>query len=196
MVAEERFLGRLNALTELGVTNHRANLADLTRTSRNLTDLRADIDRMIARTTPDAASRAALERSQAAMAAIVETFRTRFGDGHDPQLGFEFLTGQLAALEPKLTGSAPTATAAPVEGSAMAVPNGALGPATTREDVVRALNFVLEYYRANEPSSPVPLLVGRAKRLVTMSFLEAMKDLAPGGLKELQAVAGTTEEKK
>jgi hypothetical protein len=29
-----------------------------------------------------------------------------------------------------------------------------------------------------------------------MSFFDAIKDLAPTGLKELQAVAGTTEEKK
>jgi type VI secretion system protein ImpA len=56
--------------------------------------------------------------------------------------------------------------------------------------VLRALDQVLEYYRAHEPSSPVPLLVKRAKRLVSMSFLDAIKDLAPTGLKELQAVAG------
>jgi type VI secretion system protein ImpA len=67
---------------------------------------------------------------------------------------------------------------------------------TSRDDVVRALNLVLDYYKANEPSSPVPLLVQRAKRLVPMSFMEAIKDLAPAGLKEMQAVTGNTDEKK
>jgi type VI secretion system protein ImpA len=55
---------------------------------------------------------------------------------------------------------------------------------------------VLEYYKGNEPSSPVPLLVQRAKRLVPMSFVDAMKELAPAGLKELQAVSGHTDEKR
>jgi type VI secretion system protein ImpA len=196
---EERFLGRINALTELGITSHRANLADLMRVNRNLTDLRADLDRMIARTVPDAAAKAALERCHAAMAAIGETFRTRFGDGHDPQLGFEFLAERLTALTPKFGAVTPpvgSPAAAAAGGSAAPAAHAALGPVTSRDDVVRALNLVLEYYHANEPSSPVPLLVARARKLVTMSFLEAMKDLAPAGLKELQAVAGTTEEKK
>ena len=197
---EERYLGRINALAELGVTSHRANLADLTRGSRNLTDLRADLDRVIARTVPDDTARAALERCHAAMATIGEIYRQRFGDGHDPQLGFEFLTERLAALAPKF-GTAAVAAGfqhlPPTLGvPGGVVPNGALGPVTTRDDVVRALNLVLDYYQSHEPSSPVPLLVARAKKLVTMSFFEAMKDLAPGGLKELQAVAGTTEEKK
>ena len=70
------------------------------------------------------------------------------------------------------------------------------GIIASRDDVVRALDRVLDYYRAHEPSSPVPLLVQRAKRLVPLSFLDAMRELAPAGLKELQAVAGTAEEKK
>ena len=62
--------------------------------------------------------------------------------------------------------------------------------------VVAALDRVLDYYARHEPSSPVPLLVGRAKRLVSMSFFEAIKELAPSGLKELQTLAGSGDEAK
>jgi type VI secretion system protein ImpA len=70
------------------------------------------------------------------------------------------------------------------------------GPIATREDVIRTLNLVLDYYVKNEPSSPVPLLIARARKLVSLSFLEAIRELAPGGLKELQMVAGGGEDGK
>ncbi|MDW8371270.1 MAG: hypothetical protein RMK81_13420, partial [Geminicoccaceae bacterium] len=68
------------------------------------------------------------------------------------------------------------------------------GTVRTREDVLRLLDQVLEYYRRQEPTRPVPLLVARAKKLVPMSFVEALKELAPAGMKELQAAAGALDE--
>ena len=43
----------------------------------------------------------------------------------------------------------------------------------------------------HEPSSPVPLLMGRAKRLVSLSFMEILKDMAPGGLSQASTIGGT-----
>jgi type VI secretion system protein ImpA len=63
-----------------------------------------------------------------------------------------------------------------------------------REDVLRLLDQVLDYYRRREPSSPVPLLLQRARRLVPMSFVEAMRELAPSGVDELVRVAGHLED--
>ncbi|HET6469399.1 MAG TPA: type VI secretion system protein TssA [Geminicoccaceae bacterium] len=60
----------------------------------------------------------------------------------------------------------------------------------SREDVVRALDLVLDYYRRNEPASPVPLLIGRAKRLVPMSFVEVLAELAPAAVEQVRAIGG------
>jgi type VI secretion system protein ImpA len=56
------------------------------------------------------------------------------------------------------------------------------------------LDQILDYYRQREPSSPVPLLLQRARRLVPMSFVEAMRELAPSGVEELARVAGQLED--
>ena len=62
------------------------------------------------------------------------------------------------------------------------------------QDVVRRLDELCEYYAKNEPSSPIPLLLERAKRLVDKSFLDLLNDLAPGGVSELQVVSGRTDD--
>lgn len=69
--------------------------------------------------------------------------------------------------------------------------NGAIsGP----QDVMRRLDELCDYYSRNEPSSPVPLLLRRAQRLVGMDFMDLLKDLAPGGISELRVVSGTPED--
>lgn len=62
------------------------------------------------------------------------------------------------------------------------------------EDVRKRLDEICEYYARNEPSSPVPLLLRRARRLVGRDFLALLRDLAPGGLDELERVAGRDDE--
>lgn len=87
--------------------------------------------------------------------------------------------------------SATAAAAATARGPGGAAPlSGEIG---TREDVVRVLDKVCEYYRRQEPSSPVPILLERAKRLVAKDFIQIIRDLAPGGLAEVEAVRGRTE---
>lgn len=58
------------------------------------------------------------------------------------------------------------------------------------QDVVRRIDEICDYYARAEPSSPVPLLLRRAQRLVGLSFADLMKDLAPSGINELQSIAG------
>ncbi|MEJ2693403.1 MAG: type VI secretion system protein TssA [Candidatus Thiodiazotropha sp.] len=59
--------------------------------------------------------------------------------------------------------------------------NPASGTVTCRDDVIRSLDRICRYYAQYEPSSPVPLLLQRAKRLVAMDFHEIVQDLAPEG---------------
>jgi type VI secretion system protein ImpA len=57
----------------------------------------------------------------------------------------------------------------------------ASGKINNREDVMLGLDRICDYYTRYEPSSPVPLLLQRARRLVMMDFHEIVRDLAPEG---------------
>ncbi len=67
---------------------------------------------------------------------------------------------------------------------------GISGSIQSREDIIRMLDQAIEWYKRNEPSSPVPLLLERAKNLSTKNFYELVKDLTPSGLTEIQTIAG------
>lgn len=71
-----------------------------------------------------------------------------------------------------------------------AVVSAAPGAIKTRGDVVRTLELLCEYYRREEPSSPIPLLLNRAKRLVSKDFIEILRDLAPDGLAQAEVIRG------
>lgn len=70
------------------------------------------------------------------------------------------------------------------------VRSGGSSEISRREDVVRMIERICGYYVRVEPSSPVPLLLQRAKRLVTMDFVEIVRDLADQGLPQVGTVAG------
>ncbi|MEM8669133.1 MAG: type VI secretion system protein TssA [Planctomycetota bacterium] len=59
-----------------------------------------------------------------------------------------------------------------------------------REDVIRAIDRICEYYEKYEPSSPLPLLLNRAKRLATKSFMEIIRDLTPDALDQATSIGG------
>ncbi len=64
-----------------------------------------------------------------------------------------------------------------------------------RHDVVRRLDELRAYYRAHEPSSPLPLLLERCQRLATLDFMAIVKDIAPDALAKVELIAGTTASK-
>jgi len=67
------------------------------------------------------------------------------------------------------------------------------GQIKTADDVLRAMDKIIEYYSRNEPSSPVPLLMMRAKGLVAKDFMEILRDLTPGGVAEADVIRGSDE---
>jgi type VI secretion system protein ImpA len=66
----------------------------------------------------------------------------------------------------------------------------------SRDDVVKCLDLVVAFYDRTEPSSPIPHLARRIRRMVHMDFVELMEDLAPSGLKEFRLLAGVPDAKK
>ena len=65
---------------------------------------------------------------------------------------------------------------------------------SAREDALYLLELVSTYFRNNEPSSPVPMLIDRARRLATMEFIDILRDLAPDGMGQAQIIAGPQPE--
>ena len=71
---------------------------------------------------------------------------------------------------------------------------GGGGAINSPADVTAALDRIMAYYARSEPSSPVPLLLDRAKRLVGADFLSIIKDLANDSLTEVRRVGGLPED--
>jgi type VI secretion system protein ImpA len=69
----------------------------------------------------------------------------------------------------------------------------AVGSIRSREDATRALDAVATYFRTNEPSSPIPMLIERAKRLVGKDFLAVLEELTPDALDQAKAVGGVRD---
>ncbi|MGE0280802.1 MAG: type VI secretion system protein TssA [Rhizobiaceae bacterium] len=66
----------------------------------------------------------------------------------------------------------------------------------SRDEVVKCLDLVVAFYDRTEPSSPIPHLARRVRKMVHMDFVELMEDLAPSGLKEFRLLAGIPDGKK
>ena len=77
--------------------------------------------------------------------------------------------------------------AAPAAGGPSAV---ASGEVRSRQDVMQTLERLCEYLSRSEPTNPVQLVLRRAQRMMNMSFLELMQDMAPDGLGQAEKVVG------
>lgn len=130
-----------------------------------------------------------------ANARAIDVFLTKtVGADKAPDMGA--LLGVLTEIEKTLLPHVPGASAADAgtpEPSAVAAAGGQVassGAIESRQDVVRALERICEYYARHESSSPVPLLLQRARRLVDMDFMQIVSDLAPDALGQINVVAG------
>ena len=82
-------------------------------------------------------------------------------------------------------------TGGDVPTSAQSQTNRQPGTINSREDASRALERVCEWIERNEPTNPAPLLIRRAQRLMSKSFIDIIRDLTPDGVKEIEKLAGT-----
>ena len=60
----------------------------------------------------------------------------------------------------------------------------------SREDAAKMMDKISEFYQKNEPSSPIPIFMERAKRLSKLSFMEIVADMAPDGLAQVKHLGG------
>jgi type VI secretion system protein ImpA len=141
---------------------------------------------------------AQLNEAVSSLESIEERMRSQGGAAAAPD--FEGLLAPLARAQKlvndHLATRSPTATEASAdEGAQPAAGSGpaAVGSIRTRQDATRALDAVAAFFRTNEPSSPIPLLIERAKRLVAKDFLEVLAELAPEALAPAKAASGVRD---
>jgi type VI secretion system protein ImpA len=115
----------------------------------------------------------------------------------DAQLGPRLRARRAALVVQEADGAEAAETAAPAAAPHGSSPRIARSTAAqSREEVVRELDRLCAYYDTHEPSSPVPILLRRAKRVAGMTFIELVRELAPNGINQMEALRGpeTTEE--
>lgn len=149
-----------------------------------------------------AACVAGLQAAYEAMEGIEETLSRQVGSSH--MINLDALRKGLKRVrdfvQERTAGATLPGAASPDEGQTVgsSAPAGAAagraapisGEISSREDVSRMLDKICVYYAKYEPSSPVPLLLQRAQRLLSKNFFEILEDLAPDGLGQLQMVSG------
>ncbi len=65
-----------------------------------------------------------------------------------------------------------------------------VGDIASRDDVLRSLDKILAYYTRHEPSSPLPVLLNRAKNLVHADFAAIVRNLIPDGMSQFENLRG------
>jgi len=153
-----------------------------------------------------AADLTALQSSVIAALEALKAIETKMREegGSEAAPTFDPLVTQLVQLQRVLTdglsGHPGATTEAPVAGNGAAPTTGAaansgsLGAINSRQDAIRALDAVANYFRTNEPSSPIPLFIERAKRLVAKDFLEVLADIAPDAVSTARSAGGLRDE--
>ncbi len=140
---------------------------------------------------------AALHRSATGAAAALSRIDARMRAEGGPEVApsFDPLSAQLTRLTKLLRAqlaARPDGQGAVGEGGGEEPDAGPqpVGSITSRQDAIRALDAVADFFRRNEPSSPIPLFLERAKRLVAKDFLEVLADIAPDALGVARAAGG------
>ena len=140
---------------------------------------------------------AELGRALESIVGIEKAFVTHVGAARGVSLSglTAVLKGAHQTVSEQLAKKAPQAVdeAGGVVVGAGGAPAQASGAIRTRDDVLKALDKLCEYFDRNEPSSPVPILLRRAKRLINKSFMDIVRDMASNGVSQVELLRGSEE---
>ncbi len=66
------------------------------------------------------------------------------------------------------------------------------GEIRSPQEALLAIEKVCQYFDRHEPSSPVPLLLRRARKLVSKSFLDVIQDVCPDAMNQVEMLGGVS----
>ncbi|MDO7895580.1 type VI secretion system protein TssA [Pseudomonas citrulli] len=154
-----------------------------------------------------AMTRAALQEARSAAEAIEQEVSDQVGSAQGVDLGplkqpLKMALQILGQFAPQAddseapadddSGSGEQHSTAP--SSVATAPRAASGEIANRDDVVRSLDRILAYYTRHEPSSPLPVLLNRAKNLVHADFAAIVRNLIPDGMSQFENLRGPDSE--
>jgi type VI secretion system protein ImpA len=150
------------------------------------------------------ATLAAIQSATTNLTAIDAALDSVAGQGADFSPISQILRQATGTLLPRVERRKAEAAGAPLDAAAEegnaasgSAARGAFNPGgeiRSRDDVQRAIDQICGYYQRYEPTSPLPLLLGRCRRLVTMSFVDIVKDMVPDALDRVEIIAGKLPE--
>ena len=74
--------------------------------------------------------------------------------------------------------------------TSVSVGDRAVGAIASRNDAIRVLRQVSEFVKQSEPSSPAPLFVDRAIKLLEMGFVDIVRELMPDARERVELISG------
>ena len=168
----ERF--RANGDAEEGIGMFRAALADVGQ--EGLTEAARCLDSI----------RAALKRAD-----VVLTANAEDGGATNFQPTYDALKRMRAAV--LAFGETPPSdeVADDADGSRSDTPSPGpriAGRVDSRQDVIKALEAISDYYRRKEPAHPMIMLLQRSREWVDLDFMGILEDIAPGSIGEAKTV--------
>jgi type VI secretion system protein ImpA len=189
-IAESRKIGRF-AVRDIEVLDGGAAALP------NSTAPTQELLREAIRDSDAAATTQRLEAAKQALAdldAIQAVFRT-----HQPSLGLDFpLVQKLLRRTQQIFGDAlgveSAEAAAGSDGAGTQDEGGARGKLKSRADARRQLESVCDFLERTEPAHPAPLLIRRAARLLDLSFIDIIRDIAPGAATQIEDLGGLKRE--
>jgi type VI secretion system protein ImpA len=137
----------------------------------------------------------ATEEALGHVTAIEKVFSERASKGQSPNFSGlqtllgnirKYVQGHVAKGEQGMTIEQGTATGTGEGGGEVSL----AGEIRSPKEVLMALEKVCHYFERHEPSSPVPLLLRRAQKLVSRSFLEVIEDVCPDAMKQVETIGG------
>jgi type VI secretion system protein ImpA len=154
----------------------------------------------------DTASDELLAASQTAeeaiehLATITTVFSKNAAQGQTPDLSdFQSVLGNIhkciqGYLAKRGYGDAPEEGAPTGTGAGGEAQKGGIslaGEIRSPKEALLAIEKVCQYFDCNEPSSPVPMLLRRAQRLVSKNFMEVIADICPDAMSRVEMIGGS-----
>ncbi|KPW78823.1 ImpA [Pseudomonas syringae pv. coriandricola] len=142
------------------------------------------------------ATRSALSEARSAVEFIERFVSEQVGSAQGVDLSplKQLLRQAMQILGEQSVASADNESVDEAPGSAAQAPASitpsASGDIATRDDVLRSLDRILSYYTRHEPSSPLPVLLNRAKNLVHADFEAIVRNLIPDGMSQFENLRG------
>jgi len=133
------------------------------------------------------------------LATITTVFSKNAAQGQTPDLGdFQSVLGNIhkciqGYLAKRGYGEAPQESASADTGAVGDTERSGIslaGEIRSPKEALLAIEKVCQYFDRHEPSSPVPMLLRRAQRLVSRNFMEIIADICPDAMSRVEMIGG------